>query len=85
MALVGIGLPESVDIARPPRHVREALFGVWLVKTTHGQVISAYTTEAAANARRDRFNADPWIEPGAPDTDAPYSVEGIMVQGEVSS
>lgn len=48
---------------------------VALLQTCKGAVIAVYASTEEAEARRDRYNADPFIEPGNPDTDAPYSVE----------
>lgn len=42
--------------------------------------VSVYGSLEEAEARRDKFNADPWIEPGNPDQDAPYVVEAWTVQ-----
>ena len=45
-----------------------------LLGSTTG-IVAVYANESEANERRDRFNADPFIEPGTPDQDAPYRVE----------
>lgn len=39
------------------------------------RVMSLYAAEDAANAKRDRYNTDPFLEPGTTDPDAPYRVE----------
>ncbi len=55
---------------------------VHLLLTSRETVVSVYEDEAEANATADRFNADPFIEPGNPDTDAPYRVESWVVHAE---
>jgi hypothetical protein len=56
------------------------LSGVHLLVGKQTGVVSAYEHLADAEARRDKFNADPWIEPGTPDPDAPYEVQSIGVE-----
>jgi len=55
---------------------------VTLLLAADGKICSVYADRAAAEARRDRFNADPFIEPGTPDPDAPYSTKtwGLTVE-----
>lgn len=47
---------------------------VTLLLSCTGQVLSVYEDPLEAYAKRDRYNADPFVEPGVPDVDAPYSV-----------
>jgi len=52
---------------------------VTLLLTASGAVVSIYESADAARAKRDAYNADPFVAPGEPDLDAPYSVETWMV------
>ena len=47
-------------------------------------VVSVYASEKDAQAKCDRYNADPFIAPEQPDPDAPYTVETRTVQPERS-
>lgn len=49
-----------------------------LIGKTTG-VIGAYYNKANVEAKRDRYNADPFLEPGQPDPDAPYVVVSVGV------
>ncbi len=55
------------------------------MKTVHpllkvdGRPVSIYETLAAAEAKRNQYNADPFMAPGVADTDAPYTVETWIV------
>lgn len=46
-----------------------------MLLTCRGTPVALYEAAADALATRDRFNLDPFVEPGKPDPDAPYSVE----------
>jgi hypothetical protein len=55
---------------------------VYLLLSADGRVTCVYANRADAEAERDKFNSDPFINPGRADLDAPYSVEAWTVQGE---
>lgn len=53
---------------------------VSLLLSASGQVRGVYESEADAKAQFEKYNADPFIEEGTPDPDAPYSIETWVVQ-----
>jgi hypothetical protein len=53
---------------------------VWVLKTAHNQMVSLYADQPSADAKRDRWNTDPFLSPGEPDPDAPYVVERWRIQ-----
>lgn len=52
---------------------------IYMLIDKNRDVLSVNATEEAANEKRDRYNADPFIEPGVPDPAAPYAVEAWEV------
>jgi hypothetical protein len=54
---------------------------VFVVVDRNGKTTSINATRAGAQAKIDRFNADPFIEPGKPDPAAPYRIEEWSVNG----
>ncbi len=54
---------------------------VHLLLTNQGLVVSVFADRVDAEKKRDQFNDDPWLEPGIPDTAAPYSIQDHMVRG----
>lgn len=48
---------------------------VAILKTNKGQIARVFAEEIEARRICDKMNADPFIEPGSPDIDAPYSVD----------
>jgi hypothetical protein len=57
---------------------------VHLLLKADGRVVSVYESQVAAEAKRDQYNADPFMAPAVADTDAPYSVETWSVSDGVS-
>lgn len=55
---------------------------VYLLVGAKTGVVSAWQTFVGAAKKRDAFNADPFIEPGMPDPDAPYEVQRWLVSDE---
>jgi hypothetical protein len=53
---------------------------VTLLLTKDGQTVSVWPTREGALAKAIAFNADPFVEPGTPDPDAPYRVEEWTVE-----
>lgn len=53
---------------------------VHLLNRKDGRTVIVFASLEAAEQRRDTLNADPFIAPGEPDTDAPYSVESWSVR-----
>lgn len=53
---------------------------VFLLVGKQTGTVSVWASKEDAEARRDKFNADPWVEPGNPDQDAPYEVQAWNVQ-----
>lgn len=53
---------------------------VFLLVGAQTGTVAVYAHREAAEARRDKYNADPFIEPGHPDPDAPYEVQSWNVQ-----
>jgi hypothetical protein len=53
---------------------------VYLLLSSSNQVCSIYESREDAEAKRDRFNADPFLELGRGDPDAPYTVAAWSVQ-----
>ena len=47
---------------------------VFMLMNWRGHVCSVYASQADAEAKREKFNADPYIEADRKDPDAPYSV-----------
>lgn len=48
---------------------------VTMLLNARGEVVSVYADASDAEAKRDKFNADPFVEPGTADADAPYTTE----------
>ncbi len=57
---------------------------VYLLIGRETGVVSVYAHEGDANDRRDKYNADPFIEPDNPDQDAPYEVQAFGVREDGS-
>lgn len=48
---------------------------VYVLFSASHHMTSIYESQEAAEATRDRYNTDPFVAPGEPDQDAPYTVE----------
>lgn len=48
---------------------------ITILTNCHQQTVAVYACEADAIAKRDAFNADPYLDTETPDTDAPYVIE----------
>ena len=57
----------------------DALPTVALLIGKRSGVVRVFATEAEAIARRDQFNADPFLAEEMPDHDAPYTVQSWAV------
>lgn len=55
---------------------------VHLLMSATRTVVGVYAAKTDAQAKCDRYNEDPFIAPGWPDPDAPYTVETRLVQPE---
>ena len=53
---------------------------VFLLVGAQTGTVSVYGHREDAEAKRDQYNADPYIEPGNPDVDVPYEVQPWSVQ-----
>ena len=53
---------------------------VTLLCGSDGLPVRVYARRLDAERRRDELNADPWIEPGTPDPQAPYEAIEWVVQ-----
>lgn len=53
---------------------------VFLLVGKQTGTIAVYGSREEAEERQNKFNSDPWIEPGNPDVDAPYEVQAWSVQ-----
>lgn len=53
---------------------------VTLLLTQWGQVSSVWASREEAAAKAKQLNDDPFVAPGEPDQDAPYSVEEMVVR-----
>lgn len=52
---------------------------VFILLNTHGRICSVNANQADAEAKRDKFNADPFLASEESDPDAPYTVESWTV------
>lgn len=50
-----------------------------------GRAVSVWAAREEAEERARRYNADPFVEPGTTDPDAPYTVEVWALSGQVRS
>ena len=48
---------------------------VFVLLNKNHRISAIYATQAQADAKCQKFNADPELEPGTPDPDYPYTVE----------
>ncbi len=53
---------------------------VAILVNRHKHMVRVYSAQEDAEAKRDEYNADPFVAPGEPDPDAPYAVEVWEVQ-----
>ncbi len=53
---------------------------VYLLIAANGAIVSVYESETDAEQRRDKFNADPFLDAVTLDPDAPYRVEAWAVK-----
>lgn len=60
------------------------MISVTLLLNHLGQPLAAFASHADAQARCDKYNADPFLEPDKPDPDAPYSIETWSVDDDES-
>lgn len=70
----------SARTASPLAHDNDESETVTFLLRRGGHVVSVYSKEADARARMEKFNADPFLAPGHPDPDAPYSIARWHVQ-----
>lgn len=51
----------------------ETLDKVSVLLNCRGKVCSVYASVEAADSACDAYNRDPWLAPGTPDPEAPYT------------
>lgn len=52
---------------------------VYVLRGVQTGKVSIWAVKEDADARRDKFNADPFLDDGQADPDAPYTVEAWVV------
>jgi hypothetical protein len=52
---------------------------VYALIANTGEIIAVYATQTQATTQAFKYNADPWLADGVPDTHAPYHVESWEV------
>ena len=57
---------------------------VTLLLAKSGRVVSVHENQVDAEAKRDQYNADPFLDAETPDEDAPYRAEtwSVTASGE---